>query len=225
MSHNMTKPTNWLCAQWRLRSAWAHTQSDQSLHCCTQWVVKDPSFLHAVSKDWSDWADARVDLSLRWPLMPFCWFCHEVAQIAYLHVHYKFSSFNDANNDAIISPVKHEQSLFLRVPRSGQKEVVIIERWNYIEIWNLGETKSGLCSQVVFIHRWSLKPWSRFLRNFTYSIYRQAEQIMAFFSFSRTKCLVAMATYSCHWLIMGKMKIGIHCYVTVDIPWVVLYQT
>ena len=29
----MTKPTKWLCAQRRLRSAWASTQSDQSLHC------------------------------------------------------------------------------------------------------------------------------------------------------------------------------------------------
>ena len=33
---------------------------------CAQWVAKDPSFLHADSKDWSDWADAQADLSLRW---------------------------------------------------------------------------------------------------------------------------------------------------------------
>ena len=30
MSHNMTKPTKWVCAQRRLRSAWASAQSDQS---------------------------------------------------------------------------------------------------------------------------------------------------------------------------------------------------
>ena len=30
---------------------------------------------------WSDWADAQVDLSLRWVHMPFCWFCHEAAQL------------------------------------------------------------------------------------------------------------------------------------------------
>ena len=29
----MTKPTKWLCAQRRLRSAWASAQSDQSLPC------------------------------------------------------------------------------------------------------------------------------------------------------------------------------------------------
>ena len=31
--NKMTKPTKWLCAQRRLRSAWASAQSDQSL-CC-----------------------------------------------------------------------------------------------------------------------------------------------------------------------------------------------
>ena len=30
MSRDMTKPTKWVCAQWRLRSAWASAQSDQS---------------------------------------------------------------------------------------------------------------------------------------------------------------------------------------------------
>ena len=33
---------------------------------CTQWVAKDPSFLQTESEDWSDWADAKVDLSRRW---------------------------------------------------------------------------------------------------------------------------------------------------------------
>ena len=30
---------------------------------------------------WSDWANAQADLSLRWAHMPFCWFCHDVAQL------------------------------------------------------------------------------------------------------------------------------------------------
>ena len=37
---------NGICAQRRLRSAWASVQSDQS-SLCAQWVAKDPSFLHA----------------------------------------------------------------------------------------------------------------------------------------------------------------------------------
>ena len=30
---------------------------------------------------WSDWADAQADQSLRWAHVPFCWFCHDAAQI------------------------------------------------------------------------------------------------------------------------------------------------
>ena len=46
MSRDMTKPTKWVCALWRLRSACASAQSEQS-SLCTQWVAKDPSFFHA----------------------------------------------------------------------------------------------------------------------------------------------------------------------------------
>ena len=49
MSRDMTKPTKWMCAQWRLRSAWASAQSDHSL--CAQWIAKDPDFLRADSED------------------------------------------------------------------------------------------------------------------------------------------------------------------------------
>ena len=48
---------------------------------CAQWVAKDPSFLHADSEDWSDWAGTHADLSLRREHMQFWWFCREVAQI------------------------------------------------------------------------------------------------------------------------------------------------
>ena len=50
MSRDITKLTKWLCAQRRLRSAWASTQYDQS-SLYTQWVAKNPSFLHADSED------------------------------------------------------------------------------------------------------------------------------------------------------------------------------
>ena len=33
LSHDMTKPTKWVCAQLRLRLVWAFAQSDQSLRC------------------------------------------------------------------------------------------------------------------------------------------------------------------------------------------------
>ena len=75
---------NVMCAQWRLRSACASAQSGQS-SLCTQWVAKDPSFLHTDSEDWADWVDAQADLSLPWAHMPFCWFCHGLAQININH--------------------------------------------------------------------------------------------------------------------------------------------
>ena len=41
---------NGLCAERRLRSAWASGQSDQS-SLCAFWIAEDPGFLHADSKD------------------------------------------------------------------------------------------------------------------------------------------------------------------------------
>ena len=51
-----------------IRPVW----SESSL--CALWVAKDPSFLHADSEDWSDWADAKADLSLRWAHSQFVGF-------------------------------------------------------------------------------------------------------------------------------------------------------
>ena len=68
------------CAPSKVRSAWASAQSDQS-SLCAHWIAKDPSFLHAESEDWLDWADAQADLSLGWVHMPFCWFCHALAHV------------------------------------------------------------------------------------------------------------------------------------------------
>ena len=74
VSHDMTKPTEWVCAQRRLRSAWAFAQSDQSFRCAHEeslgpylpiaWVLTYP--LSAQWRLWSDWADGQADLSLRW---------------------------------------------------------------------------------------------------------------------------------------------------------------
>ena len=59
MSRDMTKTTKWVCAQRRLRSAWASPQSDQSLRCTHEkiWVLTYP--LSAQQRLWSDWVDAR----------------------------------------------------------------------------------------------------------------------------------------------------------------------
>ena len=75
------KPTNW-----HVRPA--KTQISLGIHPVWSafagrmkkaWVLSYP--LSAQRRLWSDWADAHADLSLRWAHMPFCWFCHEAAQM------------------------------------------------------------------------------------------------------------------------------------------------
>ena len=57
---------NGMCAQRRLRSAWASTQSDQNLRCPYEESLVLSYPLSAQQRLWSDWADAQADLSLRW---------------------------------------------------------------------------------------------------------------------------------------------------------------
>ena len=79
MSHDMTKPAKWLCAQQiRIRLGICPVWSECSLSAwrklgslATQW---------AHSKNWSDWADAQADLSSL-GAHSVCWFCHVAAQI------------------------------------------------------------------------------------------------------------------------------------------------
>ena len=81
MSHDMTEPTKWLCAQRRLRSAWASAQSDQSLRCALMGSLGPKLSSFGQRRLRLDWADAQADLSLRWAHMPFCWFCQVVARV------------------------------------------------------------------------------------------------------------------------------------------------
>ena len=54
MSRNMTKPTKWLCAQQRLRSAWASAQSDQSSLSLSAWRKLGSLATHEVHSEDSD---------------------------------------------------------------------------------------------------------------------------------------------------------------------------
>ena len=87
-----TKPTKWLCqAKSQILPVW----SEPSL--CTQWVAKDPRFLHAPRGD--------SDLSLRWVHIPFCWFCHQVA-------HFKLQLLQ--HHTRIIIPTPHHYAYFVQ---------------------------------------------------------------------------------------------------------------
>ena len=59
-----------MCAQWRLRSAWASGQSDQSLHCALSGYLRTQAFFM--------WA---VKTLMRLGAHSLCWFCCEAAQL------------------------------------------------------------------------------------------------------------------------------------------------
>ena len=68
MSRRITKPTKW------------HVRPVKTMPRLFAVHMKKPWVLSA-QQDWSDWVDAQVDLSLHWAHVPFCWCCHEAAQI------------------------------------------------------------------------------------------------------------------------------------------------
>ena len=56
---------------------------------------------------WSDWADAQADLSLRWAHMPFCWFCHEMAQLMYMLSKEPIVAFSTLSNIGRLKTTTH----------------------------------------------------------------------------------------------------------------------
>ena len=87
-----------------IRPVW----SESSL--CAQWIAKDPSFLHADSKD--------SDLRLCWAYMPFCWFCHEAFQLFILTVIY-------------VSSLGHSYAPINVFPQSGEGRITPRELENF----------------------------------------------------------------------------------------------
>ena len=75
----MTKPTMWLCAQRRLRSAWASAQSDQSLRCPHEesWVPKLP--IERTAKSLIRLGGCPVWSESSLGAQSFYWCCHEAA--------------------------------------------------------------------------------------------------------------------------------------------------
>ena len=81
MSRDMTKPTKWLCAQRRLRSAWASAQSDQSLRCALNVQLRTQAFFMRTAKTLNrlggcpGWSESLLGAH------SFYWFCHVAAQM------------------------------------------------------------------------------------------------------------------------------------------------
>ena len=79
LSHDMTKPTKWLCAQGRLRSAWAFPQYDQSLPCPHEeslgpWLPIECTAKTLIRLGGSPgWSESLLGAH------SFCWFSHVAA--------------------------------------------------------------------------------------------------------------------------------------------------
>ena len=50
-----------------------------TVHMTTLWVLSYP--LSAQRRLPSGWVDSQAELSFSWAHMPFCWFCHETADL------------------------------------------------------------------------------------------------------------------------------------------------
>ena len=77
LSRDMTKPTKWVCAEQRLRSAWVRVFA---VIMKKAWVLSYP--LSTQRRLWSDWADAQDDLSLHLAHTRFVGFV--MSQLIYL---------------------------------------------------------------------------------------------------------------------------------------------
>ena len=65
MSHDMTKPTKWVCpAKTQISLGIRPVWSVFAVRMKKAWVLSYP--LSTQRRLWSDWADAQADLSLRW---------------------------------------------------------------------------------------------------------------------------------------------------------------
>ena len=97
MSRDMTKPTKWVCTQWRLRSAWASAQSDQSLRCPHEKKLGSLATHWAYSED-SDqtgrmprliWVFAWCSHVVSYVMSRLIWHCGGLSYL--LHFHHAYS--------------------------------------------------------------------------------------------------------------------------------------
>ena len=79
MSRLLTKPTNWHVrpAKTKISLGIPPVWSVFAVRMKKAWVLSYP--FSAQPRLWSDWADARADLSHSLGVQSFCWFCHEAA--------------------------------------------------------------------------------------------------------------------------------------------------
>ena len=109
-----------------IRPVW----SEPSL--CAQWVAKDPSFLHADSKDSDQTGQMPRLIWVSAGAHSFCWFCHVVA-------HFMVSSFTTlllGAGGGILEP-RHEKTC-LQGFQPGKTRTCLHSYRDQLESWNFG---------------------------------------------------------------------------------------
>ena len=87
MSRGLTKPTK-VCAQRRLRSAWASAQSDQTLRCALDGKLRFRQTAKTLIRlgGCPGWSESSLGAQ------PFCWFCHVAAHMSIATVPKQFEN-------------------------------------------------------------------------------------------------------------------------------------
>ena len=79
MSRIVTKPNKMVCAPSEDWSTWASAQSDQSSRALNG-SLRTQAFYMRTAKTLIRLGGCQADI-IRWACTPFCWFCHDAAQI------------------------------------------------------------------------------------------------------------------------------------------------
>ena len=102
VSRDMTKPTKWVCAQQRLRSAWASAQSDQSLRCPHEESFDPELPIKRTAKSLirlggcPGWSESLLGAQ------SLCWFCHVAAHVYILIIPNNTIFTNNVHNAPVI---------------------------------------------------------------------------------------------------------------------------
>ena len=142
MSRVMTKLTKWPVHQANSQSSLAIRPIWSESSLCAQMVAQDPRFLYADSEDWSDCADAQVDLSLRWAHRSCCLFYRAAAQILFGLAPHNLTKIdkNQTNRLRIVSRTNHRGFKYFTIQKYS--------RFEYTKVFGLHSHDSGSFSVV-----------------------------------------------------------------------------
>ena len=114
------------------------------------WVLNYPLF--AQQRLWLVLVDAQADLSLRWVLMSFCWFCRTAAKIGYL-LYVNMSRLMTKRTKWHVRPAKTQISLGIRPVWS---EPLLCTQWvakdlSFLHAHSEGSDQTGRTPRLIWV--------------------------------------------------------------------------